>query len=415
MEKLATGAYQRLSLSFRLQRNIGYFIFQTYLPSILIVMLSWVSFWINHEATSARVALGETRLFDLRSEIAPSIVLLTVARNHLEPIRYHDRIDHDDHIDWRSLFSATHQLRQSHRRLSGDVFRLCLCCPARIRRSQLHLLGSQSQEKGNSIKTKHTYHAPGPIINWLIWWGGGGRRRRADRKCHQQLRMITLRIGTAIWMGKKRTVVTMASFNCTIWECRPYRRFAIDIIKRRRRRRRRQAGLQVESAIATKSSVRPVCALSAVVTWPRNITIITTITTIRVLRRSISGRQTRNRNRVAVVKPQTHVWRPERASWIITAKRMAETRGRRPMATVVSSAEFTLCPRSKTLILSINTHASFFRLHSPFLMSSTGVFTYFSKIKKGKFYSMAPEKSQGICRAEKENSIFFCLAFYPFM
>lgn len=57
-EKLATGIYQRLSLSFKLQRNIGYFVFQTYLPSILIVMLSWVSFWINHEATSARVALG---------------------------------------------------------------------------------------------------------------------------------------------------------------------------------------------------------------------------------------------------------------------------------------------------------------------------------------------------------------------
>lgn len=57
-EKLATGNYQRLSLSFKLQRNIGYFVFQTYLPSILIVMLSWVSFWINHEATSARVALG---------------------------------------------------------------------------------------------------------------------------------------------------------------------------------------------------------------------------------------------------------------------------------------------------------------------------------------------------------------------
>ncbi len=57
--KLATGTYQRLSLSFKLQRNIGYFVFQTYLPSILIVMLSWVSFWINHEATSARVALGK--------------------------------------------------------------------------------------------------------------------------------------------------------------------------------------------------------------------------------------------------------------------------------------------------------------------------------------------------------------------
>lgn len=57
-----SGSYQRLSLSFKLQRNIGYFIFQTYLPSILIVMLSWVSFWINHEATSARVALGKFKL-----------------------------------------------------------------------------------------------------------------------------------------------------------------------------------------------------------------------------------------------------------------------------------------------------------------------------------------------------------------
>ena len=53
------GAYQRLFLKFTLRRNIGYFVFQTYLPCILIVMLSWVSFWINHEATSARVALGK--------------------------------------------------------------------------------------------------------------------------------------------------------------------------------------------------------------------------------------------------------------------------------------------------------------------------------------------------------------------
>ncbi len=57
---LILGSYQRLSLIFQLKRSIGYFIFQTYLPCILIVMLSWVSFWINHEATSARVALGET-------------------------------------------------------------------------------------------------------------------------------------------------------------------------------------------------------------------------------------------------------------------------------------------------------------------------------------------------------------------
>lgn len=67
-ERLATGVYQRLSLSFKLRRNIGYFVFQTYLPSILIVMLSWVSFWINHEATSARVALG--KFYQIKNTIA---------------------------------------------------------------------------------------------------------------------------------------------------------------------------------------------------------------------------------------------------------------------------------------------------------------------------------------------------------
>lgn len=52
------GAYPRLSLSFKLKRNIGYFILQTYMPSILITILSWVSFWINYDASAARVALG---------------------------------------------------------------------------------------------------------------------------------------------------------------------------------------------------------------------------------------------------------------------------------------------------------------------------------------------------------------------
>jgi len=61
----ATGAYPRLSLSFRLKRNIGYFILQTYMPSILITILSWVSFWINYDASAARVALGITTVLTM--------------------------------------------------------------------------------------------------------------------------------------------------------------------------------------------------------------------------------------------------------------------------------------------------------------------------------------------------------------
>lgn len=85
-ETLATGVYQRLSLSFKLKRNIGYFVFQTYLPSILIVMLSWVSFWINHEATSARVALGITTVLTMTT-------ISTGVRSSLPRISYVKAID----------------------------------------------------------------------------------------------------------------------------------------------------------------------------------------------------------------------------------------------------------------------------------------------------------------------------------
>ncbi|MBN3303409.1 GBRB4 protein, partial [Amia calva] len=60
-----TGSYPRLSLSFMIKRNIGYFILQTYMPSILITILSWVSFWINYDASAARVALGVTTVLTM--------------------------------------------------------------------------------------------------------------------------------------------------------------------------------------------------------------------------------------------------------------------------------------------------------------------------------------------------------------
>ncbi|XP_076157050.1 gamma-aminobutyric acid receptor subunit beta-4 [Alosa pseudoharengus] len=63
--KFTTGSYPRLSLSFRIKRNIGYFILQTYMPSILITILSWVSFWINYDASAARVALGVTTVLTM--------------------------------------------------------------------------------------------------------------------------------------------------------------------------------------------------------------------------------------------------------------------------------------------------------------------------------------------------------------
>ena len=42
---------------FTFKRRLSLFITETYVPSIMIVALSWVSFWINYKAAPARVAL----------------------------------------------------------------------------------------------------------------------------------------------------------------------------------------------------------------------------------------------------------------------------------------------------------------------------------------------------------------------
>lgn len=47
-----------LLVSFHLQRHMGNFLIQVYGPCILLVVLSWVSFWLNREATADRVSLG---------------------------------------------------------------------------------------------------------------------------------------------------------------------------------------------------------------------------------------------------------------------------------------------------------------------------------------------------------------------
>jgi len=56
--RCVAGAFPCLSLHFVLRRDIGYFLIQVYVPTMLIVILSWVSFWINIDASPARVSLG---------------------------------------------------------------------------------------------------------------------------------------------------------------------------------------------------------------------------------------------------------------------------------------------------------------------------------------------------------------------
>lgn len=53
-----TDNYSCIGVNFHLNRMNGFYFIHMYVPSVLIVMLSWISFWLDIEATAARISLG---------------------------------------------------------------------------------------------------------------------------------------------------------------------------------------------------------------------------------------------------------------------------------------------------------------------------------------------------------------------
>ncbi|XP_042897324.1 glycine receptor subunit alpha-2-like isoform X2 [Parasteatoda tepidariorum] len=81
-----TGVFSFLNVSFVFVRQNGYHLIQTYLPTFLLVMVSWVSFWVPVEAAPARVALGVTTLLSL-------VTVASGIRSQLPPVSYAKAID----------------------------------------------------------------------------------------------------------------------------------------------------------------------------------------------------------------------------------------------------------------------------------------------------------------------------------
>lgn len=69
-----------------MRRRIGYFLIDTYVPSTIIVIISWISFWISPESAPARVALGITTVLTMTT-------LISSARASLPKVSYVKAID----------------------------------------------------------------------------------------------------------------------------------------------------------------------------------------------------------------------------------------------------------------------------------------------------------------------------------
>ncbi|XP_037786312.1 glycine receptor subunit alphaZ1-like isoform X1 [Penaeus monodon] len=81
-----TGNFSGLLVYFNLRRQNGYHVLQTYVPTILIVSISWVSFWLDPNAVPGRVSLGVTTLLTLTT-------LASGIRASLPPVSYVKAID----------------------------------------------------------------------------------------------------------------------------------------------------------------------------------------------------------------------------------------------------------------------------------------------------------------------------------
>ncbi|KAH9383455.1 hypothetical protein HPB48_024964 [Haemaphysalis longicornis] len=93
------GPFAMLLVSFQLKRHMGYFLIEVYAPCTLLVVLSWVSFWINREATADRIALGVTTILTMT-------FLALESRNDLPKVPYCTALDYYVAIGFGFVFAT---------------------------------------------------------------------------------------------------------------------------------------------------------------------------------------------------------------------------------------------------------------------------------------------------------------------
>ncbi|CAN0269671.1 unnamed protein product [Lampetra planeri] len=98
-KRTSTGEYTVMVIDFHLQRKIGYFVIQTYLPCIMTVILSQVSFWLNRESVPARTVFGVTTVLTMTT-------LSISARSSLPKVAYATAMDWFIAVCYAFVFSA---------------------------------------------------------------------------------------------------------------------------------------------------------------------------------------------------------------------------------------------------------------------------------------------------------------------
>ena len=81
------GDFDCLVVKFRFYRFLAYYFLRDFFPCILIVVLSWMTFWIDYSSTPARVAMGITTVLTI-------VTMTNAIRNNSPPAGLFRSVDY---------------------------------------------------------------------------------------------------------------------------------------------------------------------------------------------------------------------------------------------------------------------------------------------------------------------------------
>ena len=80
------GKYSCLKVELIFKREFSYYMLTIYVPCCMLVIVSWVSFWLDQNAIPARVSLGVTTLLTMSTQTSG-------INAQLPPVSYTKAID----------------------------------------------------------------------------------------------------------------------------------------------------------------------------------------------------------------------------------------------------------------------------------------------------------------------------------
>ena len=125
--KTNTGEYSCLSVDLVFKRQFSYYLITIYVPGCMLVIVSWVNFWLDPKAVPARVALGVTTLLTMSTQTAS-------INSALPPVAYTKAIDVWQGVCVGFVFSALMEYALVNYALRGNGRRKRKLSEAEVRR-----------------------------------------------------------------------------------------------------------------------------------------------------------------------------------------------------------------------------------------------------------------------------------------